>query len=74
MRVHDIGFRNGWFGEGGAIWIDGSGDDQTGDDGYSIRFHLDNLELGWGRCGTRYVRCRCGDRVQFHRRGLCYLG
>ena len=37
VRVHDIGFGNGWFGEGRAIWIDGSGDDQTSDDGYSIR-------------------------------------
>ncbi len=47
-RVHDIALGRGWLAEGGAIWIDGTGADQIGDDGWSARFHIDNAELGWG--------------------------
>ena len=71
MRVHDIGFRNGWFGEGGAIWIDGSGDDQTGDDGYSIRFHLDNLELGWGEMRNALMY-GAGAGIEFNSTGAAF--
>ncbi len=71
VRVHDIGFRNGWFGEGGAIWIDGSGDDQTGDDGYSIRFHLDNLELGWGEMRNALMY-GAGAGIEFTSTGAAY--
>jgi len=48
-RIHDIPVRGAWLGEVGAIWIDGSGADRTGDDGWSLRFHLDNADLGWGQ-------------------------
>jgi maltoporin len=71
FRVHDIGFRNGWFGEAGAIWIDGSGDDQTGDDGYSIRFHLDNLELGWGEMRNALMY-GAGAGIEFNSTGAAY--
>ena len=47
-RIHDIPVQGAWLGEVGAIWIDGSGADRTGDDGWSLRFHLDNADLGWG--------------------------
>jgi maltoporin len=70
-RVHDIGLGGGWFGEGGAIWIDGTGDDQTGDDGYSIRFHLDNLQLGWGEFRNALMY-GAGAGIEFNSTGAAY--
>jgi maltoporin len=71
VRVHDIGVGDGWFGEAGAIWIDGSGDDQTGDDGYSIRFHLDNLDLGWGEMRNALMY-GAGAGIEFNSTGAAY--
>ncbi|SDI55970.1 carbohydrate porin [Aliiruegeria lutimaris] len=48
LRVHDISLWDSWKGEVGVAWIDGDGDDQIGEDGYSLRFHLENSDLSWG--------------------------
>jgi maltoporin len=47
-RVHDVPVAGTWLGDVGMAWLDVSGAAQGGDDGYSIRFHLENAELGWG--------------------------
>lgn len=68
IRFHDIALRGDWLGEIGAEWIDGTGDDQTGDDGYSIRFHLTNADLSWGEMRNALMYGR-GAGIQFDSKG-----
>ncbi|PRY26618.1 maltoporin [Aliiruegeria haliotis] len=49
VRVHDIAVgQDGWLGEVGASYTVGDGSDFTGQDGFTLRFHLENTELPWG--------------------------
>ena len=70
-RVHDIAMGGPWLGEVGASWINGSGRDQTGDDGWSLRFHLESDDLSWGQMRNALMFAK-GAGIEFNSIGASY--
>lgn len=68
VRVHDIALGAGWMGEIGFAYIDGSGADQSGDDGYSLRFHLETTDLAWGEMRNAFMYGE-GAGIEFDSKG-----
>ncbi len=68
VRVHDIPLGQGWTGEIGIAYIDGSGEDQTGGDGYSIRLHAEHADLSWGEWKNAVMYGR-GAGIDFDSKG-----
>ncbi|NDR55026.1 maltoporin [Aliiruegeria sabulilitoris] len=73
LRLHDIPLWQGWKGEVGLAWIDGDGDDQTGEDGYSVRLHAENGELPWGEWKNALMYGR-GAGIDFDSKGNTAAG
>lgn len=68
LRFHDIALGSGWKGEIGLAWVDGQGNDHTGDDGYSVRLHVENFDLDWGTWQNAFMYGE-GAGINFDSRG-----
>ena len=73
VRFEELPMGGAWTGEVGLAYLDGSGNDAAGDDGYSVRLHADNTELSWGQWRNALMYGE-GIGINFNSKGATNAG